>query len=98
MAENVAIIRTSDRGTFKRCRRKWGLSSHLQHNRVFNNQIQYFWFGSGGHYALEDYHGYNYYKHPAEAFRAYILAQRRFAQANKYVILPPDINELESLG
>ena len=93
-----AIIRTSDRQAFKRCRRKWSLSSHLHHNRTQSEQVSYFWFGTGCHYALEDFHGYNYYKHPAEAFRAYVTAQRQFSRHHPEYKLPYEIDEFETLG
>jgi hypothetical protein len=58
----------------------------------------YFWFGTGGHYALEDYHGYNYYKHPSEAFKAYIQAQKAFAANNPRYKIPLDVDEQATLG
>jgi len=97
MGDRVAIIRTSDRISFKRCRRKWSLSSHLRHNRTHTESASYLWLGSGCHYALEDYHGYNFYKHPAEAFRAYVAAWKKHAQQTRFQ-LPPDVDELTALG
>src|SRR5690606_20795419 len=97
MGDRVAIIRTSDRIAFKRCRRKWSLTSHLRHNRVHTESASHLWLGSGCHYALEDYHGYNFYKHPAEAFRAYVAAWKKHAQQTRFQ-LPPDIDELIALG
>lgn len=94
-----AIIRTSDRVSFKRCRRKWSLSSNLGHNRTQSESASYLWIGSACHYALEDYHGYNYYKHPSEALRACAQAQR--IHARKYpdsVKLPMDMDEQLTLG
>ena len=41
----------------------------------------YFWFGTGVHYALEDFHGYNIYGHPAKAFLAYYEACRSVGTA-----------------
>ena len=65
-------IHTSDRILFKQCRRKWNYQSPLRQNLepkdVFSS---YFWFGSGYHFALEDYHGYNRFGSPDLAFQAY---------------------------
>lgn len=68
------IIRTSDRISFKSCRRKWHWSSHLKQNLGPKALSAPLWFGSAIHYALEDYHGYNVFGRPAEAFKAYCLA------------------------
>ena len=70
------VLRTSDRMAFKRCRRLWGWISHLRQGRQLREQADYLWFGSGIHYALEDYHGLNLYGHPANAFYAYVLASK----------------------
>jgi len=51
--------------------------SHLQQGLVLREQADYLWFGTGIHYALEDYHGLNLYGHPAMAFMAYVEASRR---------------------
>lgn len=54
--------------------------------------VDHFWFGTGVHYALEDFHGYNRYATPDRAFLAY-------AQATKAVgKLPPSHKELTDLG
>lgn len=73
-------IRTSDRELFRRCRRKWELTSHLRQAWRPKEQTPYQWLGSGGHYALEDWHGYNYYESPVNAFNAYVEAQKRWAK------------------
>ena len=65
-------IHTSDRTLFKQCRRKWDYQSplrmNLQQKDMFNS---YFWLGTGFHFALEDYHGYNKFGDPTLAFQAY---------------------------
>lgn len=86
------ILRTSDRVLFKRCRRLWGWLSHLRQGRTLYEQQDYLWFGTGIHYALEDYHGLNLYEHPARAFHAYVIASRSAG------ILPPTWQEHEELG
>lgn len=70
------MLRTSDRMLFRRCRRLWGWTSHLRQGRSLLENADYFWFGSGIHYALEDYHGLNLYGHPAKAFLAFVMASR----------------------
>ena len=45
---------------------------------------------------MEDYHGYNYYQHPVEAFRAYVEACRAFHSKHKHG-LPDDWEEQSAL-
>lgn len=88
------IIRTSDRITFKQCRRKWGWSSHLKQNLGPKYLASPLWFGSAIHYALEDFHGYNHFGRPARAFMAYCIAtSKQFSRE-----LPDDAQELYQLG
>lgn len=70
----VLQIRTSERLLFRRCRRLWGWTSPNKMNLEVKHRPDYFWFGTGMHWALEDYHGYNLYGNPAAAFWAYYLA------------------------
>lgn len=69
-------IRTSDRRVFRRCLRKWDFQSSLRQNLTHKGTEQNinFWFGSGIHFALEDYHGWNQFKDPRRAFHAYYNA------------------------
>lgn len=90
----VAIIRTSDRIAFKGCRRRWGWSSHLRHNLGPRVGIGPLWFGTGIHFALEDFHGYNRFGHPKTAFEAFVAASTRHNKAK----LPEDWEELLELG
>ena len=73
----VAIIRTSDRTTKRRCLRKWDWSSNLRQGLEPTEHPMPLWVGSGFHYALEDYYGYQHYSHPSEAFAAFTDACRR---------------------
>lgn len=91
------VIRTSDRSAFKRCRRKWAWHSGLRQNLRIKDTPSYFWIGTGGHFALEDYHGYNHFGHPVEAFRAYVQACRVFSRKHGYG-LPDDWEEQQTLG
>ncbi len=75
--ERVAVVRTSDRGGFKRCRRRWGWQSHLRGNLTTIEGIAPLWFGSGIHFALEDFHGLHNYDHPIQAFEDYVRATHK---------------------
>ena len=90
----VARIRTSDRITFKRCRRKWGWNSHLRGNLGPKEAQNPLWFGTGMHFALEDYHGYNIYGSPTEAFKAYCSATYFLKQQTPIPAMYPELREL----
>lgn len=85
-------IRTSERNAFRRCRRLWTWTGGSQMNLKLKESADYFWFGSGIHYALEDFHGHNVYGHPATAFLAYVEAGRQAG------IEPSTWKEIEDLG
>lgn len=88
------IIRTSDRIAFKQCRRKWGWSSHLKKNLGSKYLASPLWFGTAIHFALEDYHGHNYFGKPSRAFMAYCIAtSKQFTRD-----LPDDAQEHYDLG
>lgn len=71
-------IHTSDRGTYKRCRRKYEWGSTVQSNlTAIGQEKDTFFLGSGFHFALEDYFGYRRFAHPALAFAAYYDAYNR---------------------
>jgi hypothetical protein len=74
--KRIAVIRTSDRILFKRCRRRWGWNSHLRQNLGSKTAISPLWLGSGFHFALEDFHGQRLYKSARTAFDAYVYATR----------------------
>lgn len=93
--ERTAVIRTSDRIAFKGCRRRWGWQSHLRGNLGSRDTYGALWFGTGIHYAMEDFHGYNVYGHPIKAFKAYAVATGANQRQQK---LPPDVDDLIPLG
>lgn len=72
--ERVAVIRTSDRIAFRRCRRRWGWSSHLRGNRTTLESPAPLWTGVGFHYAMEDFHGLKEWPSAGDAFLAYAAA------------------------
>lgn len=96
-SKRIAIIRTSDRIAFKNCRRRWAWSSHLRGNLGPKHGISPLWFGTGIHFALEDFHGYNKFEHPTKAFMAFVDASRRHHKSDPNK-LPEDIDELVELG
>ncbi len=91
---NTLVIRTSDRSSFKRCRRKWGFSGSSRGNLEAATRSEPLWVGSGIHFALEDFHGYKQYLNASGAFRAYTQACRR----TPGLIIPPDYLDLEELA
>jgi len=96
-AERVAVIRTSDRANFRRCRRRWGWSSHLRGNIGPKQNAAPLWMGTGIHFALEDCHGANIFGHPAAAFKAYVEATLIAARRDRNR-LPADLEELTELS
>jgi len=92
----IAVLRTSDRGSFKRCRRRWGWQSALKQNLTTKNNPSYYWIGTGGHFALEDYYGYNRFLHPVEALHAYVDACKAQQRKQKFG-LPDDWQEQATL-
>lgn len=95
----IAIIRTSDRMGFKRCRRRWGWQSHLRGSLAPIEQASPLWFGSGFHYAMEDFHGPH--KHPSAvaAFEEYVKATyRQSRDSSNRIQLPVDWAEHVELG
>ena len=82
----VAVARTSDRGLFKACRRRWNWQSPLRGNREPLYSASPLWLGSGFHFALEDFHGYKHFPTAAAALQAYHDAWKRFPQGE----LPDD--------
>jgi hypothetical protein len=86
------VIHQSDIQLFLRCRRRWYWESRLH---AFLEPIDEgrsaLWFGTGWHFALEDYHGYRRFPTPAAAFAAYVEAWPRSE-------LPPDYEALTALA
>lgn len=85
-------IHTSDRQTFKRCRRRyeWGSTTRRNLIRIGPDNSNFF-LGTGFHFSLEDYWGYRRFAHPALAFAAYYDAQKKDD-------LPDDAEELLDLA
>lgn len=96
-SERIAVIRTSDRIGFRRCRRRWGWNSHLRGNIGPKQNPAPLWMGSGFHFALEDFHGAQRFAKPSDAFRAFVKATQKSVKhdVNR---LPADVVELEALS
>lgn len=90
--EDIPIIRTSDRQLFRRCRRKWHYMSRMQQGLQPKESKSYFWAGSLGHFALEDFHGFNRYGDPLTAIDEAIKAQK-LASTSAHSYIPPDWEE-----
>lgn len=97
-SKRIAYIRTSDRTSFKRCRRRWNWTSHLRQNLAPITAASPLWTGSGFHYALEDFHGYRTHKHPRDAFLAYTKATLLQSKAIPELELPWDWPEQTKLA
>ena len=98
MTERVELrtIRTSDRSSFRRCRRKWALTSHLRDNleQATQGPAAPLWLGTAVHFALEDYHGLNSFGDPVKAFDAF----PEFWKKEQNQLMPVDSDELMDLG
>lgn len=92
--ERVAVIRTSDRILYKRCRRRWGWNSHLKDNLGPKTNASPLWFGSGFHFAMEDFHGEKNYDTIVDAFYAYVEATKKHDKRR----LPGDWQEHIKMG
>src|SRR3982751_2415039 len=66
---DIIPIHTSDRGTFKHCRRQWWLSSPSMRNLIPTAKVhgirEYLWFGTGIHYALQQFYNPGLKEDPA---------------------------------
>lgn len=95
--KRIAHIRSSDRMGFKRCRRRWGWQSHMRENLAPIEAASPLWYGSGFHYAMEDFHGLKEWPSAVAAFEAYVKAT--YAQSRQTgKQLPYDWAELTVLG
>lgn len=93
--QRTAIIRTSDRIAFRRCRRKWNWSHSSRGNLTLKQTPGPFWLGTGLHFAFEDFHGHQKFKHPRQALEAY---NRATVKAYGALGLPQDHEDLLHLG
>jgi len=83
LPEKYISIHTSDRNSYRRCRRQWNWTSALREHITPKSLNPKFFVGSAFHWALQDYHGYNYFGHPYVAFKAYYDAYLEYAYKNE---------------
>lgn len=76
---DIIPLHTSDRATFKQCRRRWHWSSPAQMNLVQKVSVYGiyppFWFGTGIHYALQHYYDPQLKEDPVAVFDAWFNLQ-----------------------
>lgn len=68
-------VSNSDISVFKRCRRKWNLSSFNRRNLTSRKPSIALWIGTGGHYALEHWSFYGGDKNLLEAFDGWVESE-----------------------
>ena len=94
LSSRTAVIRTSDRISFKTCRRRWNWTSHLREHLGPKQIGDPLWLGSAMHFALEDFHGENKYGSPSRAIQAFAYAYRKKHPKR----MPDEWRELMTLG
>lgn len=76
---SIIPIHTSDRANFKRCRRRWNWTSPMRENLrpkvTLSGVIMPLWFGTGIHYALEQYYDPVLRRDPVETFQTWYVLQ-----------------------
>lgn len=76
---DIIPIHTSDRGTFKQCRRRWNWSSPTRLNLVPKPSVYGlyvpFWFGTGIHHALERFYNPHLKEDPVVTFETWFELQ-----------------------
>jgi elongation factor P hydroxylase len=92
--KRIATISTSDRSSFRTCRRMWDFQSHLRQSLSPNVHKKPLWFGTGFHYVLEDFYGYKLYDSISEAIDDYKQATIKYYGEEN---LPSSINDDISL-
>lgn len=76
---DIIPIHNSDRNAFKRCRRYWDWSSPARNNLTVRAEIHgvntALWFGTGIHWALEQYYNPIFRRDPVEAWKTWFDIQ-----------------------
>lgn len=87
LVKPVLMVSNSELKMYSDCRRKWNLSSFNRRNLVPKKPNLNFWTGTGGHLALERFHGYG--ENPVEVFLQYADSERiRLKQELRGRIIP----------
>lgn len=93
--KRTAVIRTSDRVSYRKCRRRWNWQSHLRGNLTSKQKASPLWLGTGFHFALEMFHAPDpIYSSPKLALQAYAKATHRESP----MTMPDDWREQLLLG
>jgi hypothetical protein len=78
---DIIPIHNSDRGSFKRCRRYWDWNSPARTNLTLRADVHGvnfpLWFGTGIHYALEQYYQPGLNRDPVESWKTWFDIQWR---------------------
>lgn len=78
---DIIPIHNSDRASFKRCRRYWDWSSPAKQNLMVRADVYgvntNLWFGTGIHYALEEFYRPGFRRDPVEAWKTWFDVQWR---------------------
>lgn len=78
---DIIPIHSSDRGSFKRCRRYWDWNSPARQNLTLRADVYGintdFWFGTGIHWALEQFYNPGLRRDPTEAWKTWYDIQWR---------------------
>lgn len=78
---DIIPIHSSDRATFKTCRRRWNWSSPSKQNLTARADVvgvaPELWFGTGIHWALEQYYNPLFQRDPVDAFATWFDIQWR---------------------
>jgi hypothetical protein len=84
---DIIPIHNSDRASFRRCRRYWDWSSPSRHNLTIRADVHGInipmFFGTGCHYALEQYYNPFLRRDPVEAFKTWFDIQWRGGQVTE---------------
>lgn len=84
---NIIPIHNSDRASFKRCRRYWNWNSPARQNLVLRADVHGLniplWFGTGIHYALQEYYTPGLSRDPVEAWKTWFNIQWRGGMVGK---------------
>jgi len=90
--KRIVRVHTSDRILYRRCRRRWNWGSPTRgFLEAAGSPPAPLWLGTGFHFSLEDFHGWNLWGDPVAALDAY-------AQSFKPDELPEDWVENVELG
>lgn len=86
MSKDHLAIHTSDRRTFKRCRRKYQLASKLERGLQSKQPNSILWLGTGVHKALEMWYANQQARSLVEYFNEWVAEETKRLMKNEYVM------------